>query len=180
MFGPPKLVSENRLCGPYSIERSSERENLESSSYEKTATKSAINCQSKASLQFSAIESKHNHFNFSAPQFPGTTCMQPWFLCPPWHDVPLYIHTIVEYCFQPHYWFQVNIVVVRFIMNVCNWTVCNLMVCNLTMCNLTVCNLTVCNLTVCNLLDIMRKIRIWVRIYDPFVSNLGIDECLNQ
>jgi len=83
MFGQPKLVSENRLWGPYSIERSSERENLESSRYEKTATKSAINCQSKASLQSSGIESKHNHFNFSAPQFPGTTCMQPSFLCPP-------------------------------------------------------------------------------------------------
>jgi len=83
MFGLPKLVSENRLCGPNSIERSPERENLESSSYEKIATKSAINCQSKASLQSSAIESKHNLFNFGAPQFPGTACMQPSFLCLP-------------------------------------------------------------------------------------------------
>jgi len=89
MFGPPKLVSENRLCGPNSIKRSSERENLESSSYEKTATKSAINCQSQASLQSSAIESKHNYFYFGAPQFPGTACMQPSFCCPPWHDVSL-------------------------------------------------------------------------------------------
>ena len=83
MFGPPKLVSENGLCGPNSIERSSEREYLESSSYEKTATKSAINCQSKASLQSSAIASKHNHFNFGAPQLHQTAFMQPSFLCPP-------------------------------------------------------------------------------------------------
>ena len=33
MFGPPKLVCENRLCGPNSIEKSSERENPESSRY---------------------------------------------------------------------------------------------------------------------------------------------------
>ena len=71
MFGPPQLVFENRLCQLKSIERSSERENHESSSYEKTATKSAINCQSKASLQSSAIESKDNHFNFGTHQFPG-------------------------------------------------------------------------------------------------------------
>jgi hypothetical protein len=32
MFGLPKLVSENRLCGPNSIERTPERENLLSSS----------------------------------------------------------------------------------------------------------------------------------------------------
>jgi hypothetical protein len=35
-----------------------------------TASKSAINSQSKASLQSPAIESKHNHLEFSAPQFP--------------------------------------------------------------------------------------------------------------
>jgi len=52
------------------------RDNLESSSYEKTATNSAINCQSKPSLQSSAIESKHNNFNFGAPQFPGIAYMQ--------------------------------------------------------------------------------------------------------
>ena len=67
MFWPPKLVSENRLYGPISIEGRSQKENLESSSYEKTAMKSAINCQSKESLQFSAIEFTHNHFNFGAP-----------------------------------------------------------------------------------------------------------------
>ena len=83
MFGPQKLVSENRLCGPNSLERISVRENLQSLSYEKTAAKSAINCQSKASLQSSAIESKHNHFSFGAPQVPGTACMQPSFVCPP-------------------------------------------------------------------------------------------------
>jgi len=118
MFGPPKLVSENWLRGQNSIERSSERENLESSCYEKTATKSAINCQSKASLQFSAIESKHNHFNFGVPQFHGTACMQSSFLCPSRQDVSQYIHSIVAYSFQHRYLFQVNIVVVRFIMNV--------------------------------------------------------------
>jgi len=37
-----------------------------------------------------------------------------------------------------------------------------------------------CDLTVCNLVDISRKISMWVRIYDLFVSNLGIDEYLNQ
>jgi hypothetical protein len=99
MFGPPELVFEKGLCGPKSIERHSERDNLESSSYEKTATNSAINCQSKASLQSSAVESKYNHFNFGAPQFPGTACMQLLFLCLLWHDVLLYIHTIVEYSF---------------------------------------------------------------------------------
>ena len=31
-----------------------------------------------------------------------------------------------------------------------------------------------CNLMVCDLLDIRHKIRMWVRLYDPFVSNLGI------
>jgi hypothetical protein len=67
MFGPLKLVSENRLCEPISIKRSSERENLESSSYEKKATKSAINCQSKVSLQSTAMESKPNDLNFGAP-----------------------------------------------------------------------------------------------------------------
>jgi hypothetical protein len=82
MFGPPKLIFVNTLCGPISIERRSERENLESSSYEKTATKSAINCQSKVSLQSFAIESKQNHFNFGAPQFPETACIQLSFLCP--------------------------------------------------------------------------------------------------
>jgi hypothetical protein len=83
MFGPPKLVFDNRLSGQNSIERSFERENFESSSYEKIAMQSVINCQSKASMQSSAIESKHNHFNFGAPQFPGTACMQPSFLGPP-------------------------------------------------------------------------------------------------
>jgi hypothetical protein len=42
MFGPANLVSQNRLCGPKSIVRSTKRNNLESLSYEKTATKSAI------------------------------------------------------------------------------------------------------------------------------------------
>ena len=37
-----------------------------------------------------------------------------------------------------------------------------------------------CHLTVCDLLDIRHKISMSVRIYDPFLSNLGIDECLNQ
>jgi hypothetical protein len=83
MFGLPKLVSENRFCGPKSIERSSERENRVCSSYGKTATKSAINCQSRVSLQSSAIGSKHNHFNFGAPQFPRTACIQPSFHCLP-------------------------------------------------------------------------------------------------
>jgi len=105
MFGQPKLVSKNRFYVTNSIQRSSERENPVRSSYEKTATKSAINCQSKPSLQSSAIESKHNHFNFGAPQFPGTSCMQLSSLCLPRHDVSLYIHTIVEYSFQPQYLF---------------------------------------------------------------------------
>jgi len=90
MFVQAKLISENRLCQPKSIKRSSNREHLETSSYEKTATNSAIHCQSNASLQSSAIQSKHNHFNFGAPQFPGTACMQPLFLCPPRHEVSLY------------------------------------------------------------------------------------------
>jgi hypothetical protein len=101
LFGPPKLLSENRFCGLNSIGRSSERENPGSSSYEKIATKSAINCQSKQSLQFSPIEPKYNYFNFGAPQFSGTACMEPSFLCPPWLNVSLYIHTIAEYSFQP-------------------------------------------------------------------------------
>jgi len=37
-----------------------------------------------------------------------------------------------------------------------------------------------CDLMVCNFLDIRCKIRMWVSIYDPFVSNLNIDKCLNQ
>jgi len=117
-FGRPKLVSEKRLCGLNSIETCSERVNVESLSYEKTVTKSATNCWSKPSLQSSAIESQHNHFNFGEPQFPGTACMQPSFLCLLWHDVSLYIHTILEYSFQPQLLFWVNIVVERFIMNV--------------------------------------------------------------
>jgi len=48
------------------------------------------------------------------------------------------------------------------------------------MCDLTVCDLMVCDLTVCDLLDIRGKIRMWVRIDDPVVTNLGIDEYLNQ
>ena len=84
MIGLPKLISENRLCEPNSIKKSSKIENLESSSYEKTAMKSAINCQSEASLQSSAIESKHNHLNFSAPQFPGTACVKSSLLCLRW------------------------------------------------------------------------------------------------
>jgi hypothetical protein len=83
MFRPPKLIPENRLCQLQSTQGSTKRDNLDSLSYEKTATKSAINCQSKASLQSSAIESKHNHFNFGAHQFPGTACQKPSFLCPP-------------------------------------------------------------------------------------------------
>jgi hypothetical protein len=118
MFGPAKILSKNRLCGPISIERISESENFESSSYAMTATKSAINCQSMQSLQSSGIESKHCYFNFGAPQFPRTASVQPWFLCPPWHDLPLYIHTTEEYSFQPQSSFRVNIVVVRFIINV--------------------------------------------------------------
>ena len=66
---------------------------------------SAINCQSKPSLQSSAIEFKHNYFNFSAPEFPRTAHMQLSFLCPPWHEISLYIYTIVEYSFLPHYGF---------------------------------------------------------------------------
>jgi hypothetical protein len=105
IFRLPNLVSENKWCGPKSIERSSGRENLESTSYDNTATKSAMNCQRKATLQSSAIESKHNHFNSSALQFLATACMHPSFLCPPWHDVSLCIHSIVEYSFQSQYLF---------------------------------------------------------------------------
>jgi len=83
MYGLPRLVSENRLCEPDSIENCSKRENLESLSYEKTSTKSAINCQSMASVQSSAIKSKHHQLNFRAPQFPETACLQSSFLCPP-------------------------------------------------------------------------------------------------
>ena len=78
------------------------RENLESSSYEKAAMKNAIHSQSQASMQSSAIESKYNHFNCSAPEFPLTAWMPPSFLCPPRHDVSLYIHIIVEYSFNPN------------------------------------------------------------------------------
>jgi len=92
MFGLPRLVSENRLCEPNSIETSSKRESLERWCSEQTARKSSINCQSKASLQSSAIESKHNHLNFGAPQFPGTACTQSSFLCPPW-DLRLTTHS---------------------------------------------------------------------------------------
>jgi len=70
MFGPPKHGSDNRLCEPISIRCEVRRENLESSRSEKSALKSAINCQSIASLQSQAIESKHNHLNLGAPQFP--------------------------------------------------------------------------------------------------------------
>ena len=80
MFGPPKLGFESRLAGLNSIERNSERENLECGSNKYTATKSAIHCQSKGSLQSPAIESQHNHFNFGVPQFPRTAWMQRSFL----------------------------------------------------------------------------------------------------
>ena len=80
--------------------------------------KSAISCQSKPRLQSSAIESKHNHFNFGAPQYPGTACMKQLFLSPQWDDVSLYIQTIEEHSFESEHLFQVNIVVVRIITNV--------------------------------------------------------------
>ena len=71
MFWLPKLISEKRLCGPISIKSEcSKRENRESSRLEKTASKSAINCQSKVCLQSSAIGSKQNYLNFGPPQFP--------------------------------------------------------------------------------------------------------------
>jgi len=57
MIRAPKLISENKLHGPKSFERNCNRENVESSSYEETAMKSGINCQSKPSLQFSSIDS---------------------------------------------------------------------------------------------------------------------------
>ena len=33
---------------------------------------------------------------------------------------------------------------------------------------------------VCDLLHIRHKIRMWLRIYDPFVTNISIDKCMNQ
>jgi hypothetical protein len=118
ILGPPKLISENRLCGLDSIKRSSERESLEHICYKQTAMNSAINSQSTPNLQSSAIQCNHSHVNFSAPQFPGTACMQQSFLCQPWYDVSLYIHPIVEYRFQPQLSFEANIVLVSFIRNV--------------------------------------------------------------
>jgi hypothetical protein len=70
MFLLLKVVSENRLCELISLNRSFDRENVESWSYEKKAMKSAIHCQSMARQQSAAIESKNNHSNFGAPQSP--------------------------------------------------------------------------------------------------------------
>ena len=91
MFGPPKLVSENRVSGPKSKQRCSEEENLQSSSlredsYEESNSLSEYGEPAILSHWVQA----YNHFNFGAPQFPGTACMQPSFLCPPWYDVSLY------------------------------------------------------------------------------------------
>jgi len=33
---------------------------------------------------------------------------------------------------------------------------------------------------VCNWLDIKRKITMWVSLFDSFLCNLGIDECMSQ
>jgi len=98
-------------------ERSMKRENLQSSSYQKTALKSAINYQSKASLQFPAIESQHNHINIGAPHFRGTAPKQS-FLWLQWDIMWLCIDTIVIYGYQPQHWFSSSIVVLRLIMNV--------------------------------------------------------------
>ena len=70
MFRPPQLVAEIESCEPISIMSDGWKwENLECSLSEKTASKSAIYSQSKASLQSAAIQSKHNHLNLGAPQF---------------------------------------------------------------------------------------------------------------
>jgi len=91
---------------------------MESSNYGETATNCAIICQRMARLQSSAIQSKDNYFNISARQFTGTACIRALFLCMLCHDVPPYIHTIIEYRFQTQYSFQGIIVVVIIIMNV--------------------------------------------------------------
>jgi len=77
-----------------------------------------LTVKSQPSLQASAIQSDHNHLNFGAPQFPGAVCRQLSCLCQPWHDLSLWLHPIVEYSFQSQHLIYVNIVVVRFIMNV--------------------------------------------------------------
>jgi len=69
------LASETRMWKKitwteFDQKSSSKRENLESSCSQKTALKSAIHCQSKTGLQSPAIESKHSHLNFGAPEFP--------------------------------------------------------------------------------------------------------------
>jgi len=151
MIGPLELLSKNRSCGQNSIEGYSKRENPERSSYANTAMKSAINCQRKPSLQSSTIEYEHYDFKVGAPQFSRIECMQPSFLCLPWDDVSQYIHPIVEYSFQPQPVFSVNSIVVGFIINV--WL---------------------------NSVRFARYLgQIWIpeRIYDRFVSTLGIDEC---
>jgi len=51
-------------------ERSSKREKLESLSWEMPASRCAINFHSEASFKSTAIQPKHNHVNFGAPQFP--------------------------------------------------------------------------------------------------------------
>jgi len=98
--------------------RGLERENLESWSKDKTASKRAITSQSMAMLQSPAIESKHNRLNICALQFPRTGCMQSPLLCSLWDDVSQCIHTIVAYSLQPQNSICVNFVVVRLIMNV--------------------------------------------------------------
>jgi len=68
LFQLAKPVSENSIMQTgFHQQWSLKRQNHESSSYGMTASKSTINCQSKASFQSPAIESKHNHFKFSAP-----------------------------------------------------------------------------------------------------------------
>jgi len=63
-------------------------------------------------------------------------------------------HIILMHCFQPQYLCQVNIVALRLIMSF--W------------------------LMMLWLQDIMHNILMWVTIYDPFTSNLGIDDNWNR
>jgi len=119
ILGPQKRRIWIWIIWPYVHQQSSlKRHNVESSSEENMASKSAIKCQSITSWQSPAIKSKHNHLIFHTPQIPATACLHSSFLCPWCDDISLCIHTILAYHYQPQHAFQVNCVVVRLIMNI--------------------------------------------------------------
>jgi len=107
-----------------------------------------------ASLQSPAIESKHTHLNFGAPQFPELYAYH--------HHSSAYSEMSSHCAFIPLKHIAIN-PIIYFLSTLYWWD-----------------SLSICDLTVCNLLDIRRKISMWVSMYDPVVTNLGIDKCLNQ